>query len=161
MTRVTEARAHFPLEEVKDRMRHDAHPLYRQRWMIIYQAMVDPRTAEEIAKHCGVTKYTVQKLISRYNRYGISAVETRGKGGRRKEYLTWEQEQQFLEPFFLRAKAGEAVTCVEIQRALETRLAHTVHKSTITRLLQRHNWRKPVPQPRPLRAQSKSKKHGT
>ena len=129
-------------------MKHDQRELYRQRWFIIYNALVDPRTAEEIAKHCGVGKVTVQHLISRYNRFGISAVETKGKGGRKREYMTEEQEQQFLKPFFARAQAGEIATVAEIQHAFETRITHSVDESTIYRLLQRHGWRKVMPRPR-------------
>src|SRR5205823_6279843 len=84
-----------------------------QRWLIIYNALVDPRPAEEIAQHCGVGKFTVQKLISRYNRCGVAAVETKGKGGRKRHYLTVEQERQFLEPFFLQAKTGEVATAAD------------------------------------------------
>lgn len=140
MTRVTRAAAHLSVEEVANRMRHDSRPLYRQRWCIIYQALVDPRTAEEIARHCGVKKFTVQQLISRYNRFGVAAVETKGKGGRRREYMTIEQERQFLEPFFARARAGDRATTAEIRRAFEERLAHSVNGTTVYRLLQRHGW---------------------
>ena len=148
MPHVTKAAEHFSIEEVRNRMQSDPRPLYRQRWLIIYNALVDPRTAEEIARHCGVKKVTVQQLISRYNRFGISAVETKGKGGRRREYLTIEQERQFLEPFFARAKAGEIATVAEMHRAFEDRVAHEVDESTIYRLLQRHGWRTVVPRPR-------------
>lgn len=64
MSRVTKAADHFSVEEVKERMQRDPRQLYRKRWLIIYNALVDPRTAEEIAKHCGVSKVTVQHLIS-------------------------------------------------------------------------------------------------
>lgn len=148
MSRVTKATEHLSVEEVKHRMQHDSRPLYRQRWLIIYNALVDPRSAEEIAQHCGIGKYTVQKLISRYNRFGVSAVETKGKGGRKRQYLTVEQEHHFLEPFFVRAKAGEIATVAEIHRAFEDRVAHQVDESTIYRLLQRHSWRKVMPRPR-------------
>lgn len=144
MTRVTRAAEHLSVEEVRNRMRHDPRPLYRQRWLIIYQALVDPRTAEEIARHCGVKKFTVQQLISRYNRFGIAAVETKGKGGRRREYMTLEQERQFLEPFFVRARAGEVATAAQIRQAFEERVAHKVNGTTIYRLLQRHGWQKVV-----------------
>jgi transposase len=148
MSRVTKAAEYLSVEEVKYRMQHDSRLLYRQRWLIIYNAMVDPRPAEEIARHCGVGTVTVQHLISRYNRFGISAVETKGKGGRRREYLTFEQEQQFLKPFFARAQTGEMATVAEIHHAFEDRLEHSVDESTIYRLLQRHGWRKVVPRPR-------------
>jgi len=140
MTRVTRAAEHLSLEEVRKRMKHDPRPLYRQRWLIIYQALIYPRTAEEIARHCGVKKFTVQQLISRYNRFGIAAVETGGKGGRRREYMTLEQERQFLEPFFMRARAGDIATSAEIRHAFEEQVAHTVNPTTIYRLLQRHGW---------------------
>ncbi len=148
MSRVTKAADHFSVEEVKERMQRDPRQLYRKRWLIIYNALVDPRTAEEIAKHCGVSKVTVQHLISQYNRFGIAAVETKGKGGRRREYITFEREQQFLQPFFTRAQTGELTTIAEIHQAFEAYVAHIVDESTIYRLLDRHGWRKLMPRPR-------------
>src|SRR5438067_13575930 len=83
MARITRAALHVSVEEVKERMNNDPHPLYRKRWLIIYNALVDPREAKDIAKHTGVSVKTVHKLISTYNRLGIAAIETPGKGGRR------------------------------------------------------------------------------
>jgi transposase len=148
MSRVTKAASYLSVEEVKNRMVSDSRPLYRKRWLIIYNALVDPRTAEEIAIHCGVRTSTVQQLISRYNRFGVSAVETAGKGGRRREYLTLEQEKQFLEPFFERAKTGEVATAAQIQHEFEQHIAHEVDDSMIYRLLHRHQWRKLMPRAR-------------
>lgn len=156
MTRVTKAVEHLSVEEVKKRMQSDTRPFYRQRWLIIYNAMVDPRPAEEIAKHCGVATDTVHQLISRYNRFGISAVETKGKGGRKRQHMTLEQEKQFLEPFFARAQAGEIATTGEIHRAFEERVEHSVDESMIYRLLHRHGWRKVVPRPRHPKAQEEA-----
>ena len=104
---VTKAVSHFSIEEVKRRMDEASRPLYRKRWRIIYHALVDPQPAETIALHCGVAKDTVHKLISRYNRFGLVAIETPGKGGRKRFYLTIEQEKQFLLPFFERAAKGK------------------------------------------------------
>src|SRR6516165_5936 len=109
---VTRAADHFSVEEVKKRMETTSRALYRKRWSIIYHALVDPTQAETIALHCGVAKSTVHKLISHYNRFGLAAIETPGKGGRRREYLSFKQEKQFLEQFFRRAEAGEMVTGV-------------------------------------------------
>jgi len=145
---VTKAAPHFSVEEVKRRMDEAERPLYRKRWRIIYHALVDPSHAEEIALHCGVAKDTVHKLISQYNRFGLAAIETTGKGGRRREYLSLEQEKHFLEPFFNRAQAGEIATCAEIQRAYEECVERRVDDSTIYRLLERHGWRKVVPRPK-------------
>src|SRR5216683_1809033 len=148
MARITRAAAHVPVEEVKKRMTTDARPLYRQRWLIIYNALVEPGKAEEIARHCGVSKATVHAVISSYNRLGVAAVETAGKGGRRSGYLGLEDERAFLTPFFERAERGELATMEEIWRAFEARVGHEVDDSTIYRLLARHGWRKLMPRPR-------------
>jgi transposase len=148
MARITRAEAHLSIEEVKNRMRTDPRPLYRQRWLIIYNALAQPRKAEEIARHCGVSKATVHQVISTYNRFGVVAVETPGKGGRRHQYLRWEEEEQFLAPFFARAEAGEIATVREIWQAFEARVGHQVDDSTIYRLLDRHGWRTLMPRPR-------------
>ena len=148
MARVTRAAAHLSVEEVKHRLKSDPRPWCRQRWLIIYNALIDPRKAEEIAKHCGVSKAMVHQVISTYNRLGVEAVETAGKGGRRHEYLTLEEEHQFLAPFFARAEGGEIATTAEIWQAFEARVGHQIDDSTIYRLLHRHGWRKLMPRPR-------------
>jgi transposase len=147
MAGVTRAAAHLSVEEVRRRWQYDPHPHRRQRWLIIYQALVDPRTAEQIAKHCGVSTATVHQLISVYNRRGVEAVETPGKGGRRHEYLSLKQEQEFLAPFFEQAKVGAIATAAQIKLAFEARVGQEVAETTIYRLLDRHGWRKLVPRP--------------
>jgi transposase len=162
MARITRAAAHLTREEVKKRMTSDPRPLYRQRWLIIYNALVEPRKAEDIARHCGVSKATVHAVIASYNRQGVAAVETAGKGGRRSGYLSLEEEQEFLAPFFERAEKGELATTEEIWRAFEARVGQQVDDSTIYRLLNRHDWRKLMPRPRhpkaDLQAQEQFKK---
>ena len=147
MARITRVAPHLSVEEVKTRLQRDPRPLRRQRWLIIYNAMVDPREASEIAKHTGTTVALVHRVVASYNRLGVVAVETPGKGGRRRETMTWEEEQAVLASFFTRAERGEIATADEIKRAFEAQVGHQVHKSTISRLLKRHGWRKPVPRP--------------
>ncbi len=114
MARVTHAAPHLPIAEVKHRMRTDQSAMARQRWLIVYNALVEPRPAEEIARHCGVSKATVHAVISCYNRLGVAAIETKGQGGRRRQYLTLEEEQDFLAPFFVQAESGEIATVGQI-----------------------------------------------
>jgi transposase len=118
------------VEEVAFRWKHDPRPHCRQRWLIIYQALVDPREAAQIAKHCGVSTETVHQLISAYKRHGVAAVETPGKGGRRYGYLTLEQEQQFLAPFFAQAQVGTITTVAQIKQAFEAQVGQEVAETT-------------------------------
>ena len=159
MTRVTRAAAHLSIEEVKTRLKTDPRPWCRQRWLIIYNALVEPRKAEEIARHCGVSKATVHDVISSYNRLGVAAVETAGKGGRRHQYLTLQEEQAFLAPFFAQAEQCLIATTAEIWRAFETRVGHEVDDSTIYRLLHRHGWRKLMPRSRHPKANAQAQAH--
>jgi transposase len=147
MARITRAALHLPVEEVKYRMKNDPRSWCRNRWNIIYNALIDPREAIEIAKHTGVSVSTVHNVISDYNRLGVASVETAGKGGRRSEYLTLEEETAFLQPFFERAAKGEIATAAQIKQEFEHKIGHKVNKTTIYRLLDRHQWRKLVPRP--------------
>ena len=106
MARITRAAPHLSVEEIRERMSNDPRSFYRKRWLIIYNALVDPREAKDIARHTGVSVATVHKLISSYNRLGVAAVETPGKGGRRNEYMTWEEERELLRPFLSWQKRG-------------------------------------------------------
>ena len=148
MARVTHAASHLSLAEVKQRMRTGPRSDRRQRWLIIYNAPVEPRPAAEIARHCGVSKATVHAVISRYSRLGVAAIETPGKGGRRRHYLTLEEEQEFLAPFFAQAERVEVATVEHMWRAFEQRVVHPVDDSSIYRLLRHHRWRKVMPRPR-------------
>lgn len=159
MARITRAVLHLPVEAVKTRMKNDPRPWCRERWLIIYNALVDPREAIEIAKHTGVSVSTVHTVISTYNRLGVAAVETPGKGGRRSEYLTLEEERDFLQPFFERAAKGEIATAAQIKQEFEKRRGHKVHKTTIYRLLERHQWRKLVPRPFHPKAKKEEQEH--
>lgn len=146
--RITRAAMHLSVDEVKDRMNTDARPWVRKHWWIIYNALVAPRKAEEIALHTGVSAATVHRVISTYNRQGPTAMETPGKGGRRHQYLTLPEEKEFLAPFFAQAESGEIATVAQIQHAYEAKVGHEVDESTIYRLLNRHGWRKLMPRPR-------------
>jgi len=59
-------------------------------------------------------------VIATYNRLGEEAIRYAWQRGRRHEYLTLEEEKQFLVPFFARAEKGELATAAEIQQALRT-----------------------------------------
>src|SRR5260370_14582384 len=132
--RITRAASHLPGDEVKDRMNTEASLWVRQHWWIIYNAVVAPRKADEIALHTGVSATTVHRVISTYNRVGPAAIETPGKGGRRHEYLTLEEEKQFLAAFFARAEEDLTATTPEIWRAFETRAGDAGDQSTALRL---------------------------
>jgi len=145
MARVTRVAPHLSLDEVKQKLDTATKPWLRQRWLVVYTALLDPRPAAEIAGQIGVSRSFVSKISSLYKRFGPRGLETVGPGGRRNQYLTKDEEAAFLAPFIEQAAQGEIVTTKLIHQAFKQRLGHEVDESTIYRLLQRHRWRKVMP----------------
>lgn len=148
MARVSRVLPHLSVAEVQEKIRATKNFRTQQKWLIVYNALVDPRPAAEIALHTGTTIRTVHQVISDYNRLGANAIETMGKGGRRKSYLSLDEEKAFLTKLETPAKIGEITTKAEVKQAFEQQVGHQVHKSTVYRLLRRHQWRKIKPRPR-------------
>ncbi len=142
MGQVTQAFPHLELEAVKQKLKQANKYWQRQKWLVIYNAMIDPRPAVDIAKHVGVSRGFVRQVIQQYNRQGEASVSTPGSGGRRNCYLSWSQEQQLIESFKTKARKGHIATATEIKLAYEQKIGHQVHKTTIYRLLERHQWHK-------------------
>lgn len=139
--RVTRAAEHVSAEEIQQRMQGEASAWRRRHWHIIWLALVAPRHAEEIARQAGVSPVTVHRVLARYRRGGVAAIERARKGGRRHACLPLSEEAAFLAPFAERVARGERVRVDEIQQALHARLGHPVHRVTVERLLARHGWR--------------------
>jgi transposase len=147
MGKVSKAEPHLSLEAIQAKIHHTKGFWRIQKWLTIWHAAVDPAPARTIALHTGLGEQTVHNLIAAYNRYGPSVVEGIGKGGRRRAYLSWDDEVLFLDEFLEKATRGEIVTTREIHRSFEQLVGRTVNKSTISRLLKRHEWRAVVPRP--------------
>ena len=154
MGKVSRAAPHLSIKEVKGQLRASVDFWTRQKWAVIYTALVDPRPATAIALQLGVSVPFVHKIISVYNRCGPCALETPGTGGRRHQYLTIAEEQRFIEPFLQRAATAEIATISHIKDAVEAQVHHAVHKTPIYRLLDRHGWRKIAPRAKPPEATS-------
>jgi len=143
---VTSALPHLSEYEVSKRLVKTTGREHR-RWLIIWNALVDPRPALEIAIHTSVSVSTVHNVISRYNRFGPKAIESSDTSQRHRCYLSKEREAEFLKSFLEIASTGEICVAGRIRQALEELLDHPVHHSTVYRMLHRNGWRQIVPRP--------------
>ncbi|MBW2148693.1 MAG: winged helix-turn-helix domain-containing protein [Deltaproteobacteria bacterium] len=105
-------------------------------------------SSSEVAKAIGWSSSTVKILQARYFKEGESALLGVGRGGRRRENLSVEEEERLLERFLEKAKAGGLLVVSEVKAAYEEAVGHSVPKSTVYRMLARHGWRKIAPRPR-------------
>lgn len=74
--------------------------------------------------------------------------DKRKRGGRHQANLSKEEEHEFLEPFFEKAKSGGILVVNDIHKALEERLGRKVALASAYNLLHRNGWRKLAPDKR-------------
>lgn len=105
-------------------------------------------SVEQASTILGVSVPTVARLRKEFQEV-FSGKDSRRDdwGGRRHSFLSMEEEKVFLLPFVEKARAGGLVIIASIQEAFEHRVGKEVPASTITRLLERHRWRKLEPEP--------------
>jgi transposase len=147
MARQMKIEPHLTVEDVKHQLHTADDERQRGKWLVIYNALVDPRPADTIALHTATSRWFVHHTVSDYNRLGPASITEDGRGGRHHAYLTEDEERAFLEPLRAQADAGELVTTHTIKQAFEQRVGHVVHPDTITKLLHRHQWHKITPRP--------------
>ncbi len=75
MTETAVAVNHLSLNEIKMKVQMSAGSLRIRKWLVIYNAIVDPRPVSEIALHTGFSEAGVQKIIKEYNRIGPEFIE--------------------------------------------------------------------------------------
>jgi transposase len=95
----------------------------------------------------GLARQTVHNLVAAYNRQGPHVVETRGHGQRQRAYLSLARERAVVNKFLRQSAKGQVSTGNQIKPALEQAIGQGVHKTTVYRILKRHQWRKVVPRP--------------
>ena len=107
---------------------------------------VSDRTTGQII---GRSRATVVRLRKRFRQLCAGGEpEERNWGGRRYGYMTFEQERQFLSQFLDQASDGGVLVVSEIKRAFEALVGRKIAKTTIYRMLDRHDWRTIIPRPR-------------
>ena len=94
----------------------------------------------EIAPAVGWSPNTVRGLHSRFLRHGEVAFASVGRGGRRHQNATVEEERELLRGFFAQAEIGGVLEVSAIKAAYEERIDRPAPKSTIYQMLTRHGW---------------------
>ena len=136
------------IEALADRLKKAKGRPEFQRIQCVLIRITLGSTAPEIARLLGWSSTTVHNIHSQWAKEGEAIFELKAKGGRRNQYLSAEEEAEFLRPFLAKAEAGGLLSAIEVKVAFESRIGCSVAKSTIYRMLDRQGWRKVVPRPR-------------
>ncbi len=66
---------HLSVDEIRMKMRMSTGFLKFQKWMVIYNLLVDPRPLAEIARHTGLSESSVYRIIAEYNNGGPDSID--------------------------------------------------------------------------------------
>lgn len=77
MTRINgmDVASYLSADEVKMKMQMSSGFLKFQKWLVIYNLLVDPRPLSEIAMHTGLSESSVYRIINEYNNSGPDSIE--------------------------------------------------------------------------------------
>ncbi len=102
----------------------------------------------QTARAIGVSTGWASQLRQQFIRSGGVVADKPGRGGRRRQNMTREEEAAFLQPFFEQAQTGGLLVVGKIKQALDRRLGRKVALASAYNLLHRHGWRKLAPDTR-------------
>ena len=119
-----------------------------QRIQAVYLRAATAMTPEAIADALAWTPGTVRNIHSAFLRNGDEVFQVSMRGGRHRENLSIDEEDALLSQFIADAKDGGIIVVARIKTAYEQKLGQSVPKSTVYRMLARHDWRQIIPRPR-------------
>ena len=140
------------IEEVKAALDTTDSKTEFQRLQSVYLADTQPDlTAESIAEIVRLSTHRVKMIHSNFRKHGMDSIKDK-RGGRYREYMSSDEEVEFLKPFEEKSKSGTLAVVNEVKKAYEAKIGKKVAKSTIYRLLDKHGFRKIVPYKRHKKA---------
>lgn len=72
---------YLSVDDVRMKMQMSSGFLKFQKWLVIYNLLVDPRPLAEIARHTGLSESSVYRIISEYRTNGPDSIESIRKMG--------------------------------------------------------------------------------
>jgi Winged helix-turn helix len=122
----------------------DAHDLRgAQAFLLPYALGLD---LEQVSLIIGKSYATTERLRREFPFTVSNGTSSRRDwGGRRRQNMSFDEEQTLLAPFLQKAKEGGVLIVTPIKIAYEEKTGRKVAESTIYRMLARHNWRKLAP----------------
>ena len=121
------------IQKIEKLLRDSSYAKYHKRLQIIYFRSKG-KSYKEIMDLLDCNKTTVWRNLKKYKEFGLEALLQETRGGRHREYMTYEEEQAFLKRHIEVAQAGEEI-------------GRTSTRDGFYYLLKRHGWRTVTPRP--------------
>ena len=113
-----------------------------QKRLAIWMTVKGPFPAHRIASLLLVSKQAVWLWVSQYNRLGPDGLQRRGRGGRRRAYLSLDQENALLQSLKRDAERGKSPRARDVQEEMSKITHRNVSISYVYRLFERIGWQK-------------------
>lgn len=119
-----------------------------RRFLCVWLRASQGLSAPDIADALGLKPNTVRIIQRDFIARGAKAFASEKRGPKAPRLMTFEEAEAFLATFRKGAEDGAVLVVGDIKAALEKKLGREVHKTTVYRMLKRHEWRKVAPRPR-------------
>lgn len=129
------------IKELQLAMERETRKWFYRRLQCVWLRIKHDMSTEAVSKATGLAVSYIRKVWASYFRDGISAIIGKPKGGRRNQYMTPKEEEEFLESHLERAQKGWILTARKIKESYEQKIGRTVPESTVCRMFSRNNWR--------------------
>ena len=133
-------------QKIEQLLKDSSYAKYHKRLQIIYFRSKG-KSYKEIMDLLDCNKTTVWRNLKKYKEFGLEALLQETRGGRHREYMTYEEEQAFLKRHIETAQAGEFVTVNQLFEAYQKEIGRTSTRDGFYYLLKRHGWRTVTPRP--------------
>ena len=113
-----------------------------QKRLAIWMTVKGPFPAHRVASLLLVSKQAVWLWVSQYNHLGPDGLQRRGRGGRRRAYLSLDREEALLASLKRGAEQGKTPRAREVQEEISKVTRKNVSISYVYRLFERIGWQK-------------------
>lgn len=123
---------------------------YKKR-MAIWLTRRGPFHAHRVSDLLQVSKQAVWLWIKQYNQGGPDSLDRKGRGGRRRAYLSLEQERALVDKLQTQVAKGQSKKAKELLPEVLEAVGQNVSVAYVYRLMQRHEKRRtPASAPSPI-----------
>lgn len=132
---------------IKEKMQAASSVSDYKRWQIIYHVCCYHVDATYLSDITGYSKSSIYAIVEQFNSSPHKDVSMKPKGGRRRAYLSIEEEEQLLQSLEAKALQGKILSLKDIKFLLEGKLNKPVSDDYIWDLFRRNGWTKHKPRP--------------
>ena len=139
---------HLTDSEITTQLRENKGSLTYNRWQILYLIQIGKMSsAALISPIVSLSHSSIYKIVEQYNLHGVSSVSCKARGGRRKSYLSQEEEKALFDSLKQKATVGKIKTANDIRALVEAKVGKKVSDDYLWDLFNRNDWKKKMPRP--------------